>query len=1095
MNKILSWKINSGVYAYIYPVNNGKYISNRIPENSPIWEEVINEVSRWDKETYKNNFNLMNEEIKKKYSQEVAWDDNFFGFVDDNVVGSGGVNIVLLSGEGGCDGSGNGDGDISDGDGDIGSEVYDKFNEYIDQKLEEERSKIEAQNENVKQYIEDKVSETIGNARETIKKTKEELDSVRNDLESKLSSAEESLNRAAALFDLAEGGISPDDIKTCLSSVDEYGEWINTYSGDITTLKTDYDLAGEKLGSIGEAEDVVDGFFTRFATSLNVMDSTVGNVERWMVASAGTVGDMASWYNTNASSATEAFRMINASASQISDVINYVKGDEITVQMQNVMNAAKGEWLQEIKSETELGISNVERKMDAFSASIIDQITYLSPESALTSMGERMDAMDFEMEQWMTKTDSAMTTALDIRESWSAESGRLNTVASLVAETDSAGNILYYVSGTTNDNSKYEKVVAITDRFNDNGERIFVDEVGNEYFESHVYTHLSSELASYIQQTASGITLSAMGADGMTAAIKLAIENDKSIISLIASEVVIDANVIAKEIETKKATLGGIVMSNGLCYSLATNKSGEPLFKFDGTNGTIYANNAVISGTVYANKGEIGGIEINTSSLSATNFSVTSEGVVVANDIIINGGKLFGNNVEEDKLIFKDKDGNTVLYIGSVDKNEAGGKDPVMCGGFKDKKISAFKFSQTNNPSNLLYSTFIQPPALEDLLLGNIAINIPNHGMFYKGHGIILGPELMSTKLKYYDETNGYFIGILSSSTSSELCIIQEIMSSGWKDYKVFKQKEGDKTHEIKADDFASFKDAIDFADLLIYDDGSIESDYVTFNNGLFKGEIDSDGIFKGSLSGANGSINNVTIKNAVINKSLYVDEVLNVNGDYNNIFNTQYFSTEYSFYEQNKTKKSVTYSNSEEIVLFNKKNENGSDINVEIEEISGFIHRFIPYNRQASSASVIVTISGLNNIKYGNDNKTSIDGKFTYTQGELKSKGKHRNEFKTTKIKGTLPASGSLKITLSYKIPAANKYGASYGSAWVSVNKMRIFFDAKSKGLSINRNGLLYNSPNGKNGIEVTDDGIFFYLNNKKYSLNTSYLTLIGDK
>lgn len=600
MNKILSWKINSGVYAYIYPVNNGKYISNRIPENSPIWEDVIAEVSRWDEKTYHDNFDLMNEEIKKKYAQEVAWDPNFFGFVDDNVVGSGGVNIVLLAGEGGCDGSGNGDGDISGGDGDISSEVYDKFNEYIDQKLEEERSKIEAQNENVKQYIEDKVSETIDNARETIRETKEELNSVRNDLEEKLESAQNALNKASALFDLAEGGISPDDIKTCLSSVDEYGKWINTYSGDITTLKTDYDLAGEKLGSIGEAEDVTDGFFTRFATSLNVMDTTVGNVERWMVASAGTVGDMASWYNTNASSATEAIRMINASASQISDVINYIKGDEITVQMQNVMDAAKGEWLQEVKSETELGISNVERRMDAFSASIIDQITYLAPESALTSMGERMDAMDFEMEQWMTKTDSAMTTALDIRESWSAESGRLSTVANLVAETDSAGNVLYFASGMTNDNSKYEKIVTITDRVNDNGERIFVDEVGNEYFEPHVYTHLSPELASYIQQTASGITFSAMGDDGLTAAIKLAIENDKSIISMIADEVVIDANVIAKEIESKKATLGGIVMTDGLCYSLATNENGEPLFKFDGTNGTIYASDGNFRGHITA---------------------------------------------------------------------------------------------------------------------------------------------------------------------------------------------------------------------------------------------------------------------------------------------------------------------------------------------------------------------------------------------------------------------------------------------------------------------------------------------------------------
>jgi hypothetical protein len=1085
MIKILSWKINSGVYAYIYPVNDGKYISNRIPEDSPLWESVIDVIKDWDITDYKNSFDAMNKEVESKYGKTIEWSENYFtsGNTGKN------TNIVLLSGKDGVGVAGEGE----KTDSNIDNDTIDEFIQEIENKLDKAREEIEKKNEEVENFIEEKVSQTIANAQKTIDKTKEELSIVREELTEGLNSAKDALKKASDLFDF-NGEITQEDIIGAVSTTKEYGGWLSANTDNLTDLKADYDKASGKLGSIGEAENVVDGFFSKMAVSINTVNETVGNVESTMNASLGEIKDMATWYDTNKDSATEAIRLISASGAQIQDVVTHIGGSDYTAKLINEMDAKDATIRSEIMAQTTDAVTNVRRDMNALSGTIEDTIVRLSDET-LTSMGDRMNALDFEMEKWMTQFNELCGTTVDMRETWTAQSGMLSTVASLTAELDENGDVKFYVSAGTS--GVYDPPIVVKRIDDGNGGYYYLHEGTNTKF-TEAYTKLSTQMASYIQQEISGITLSVVNGEGLTAAIKLAITetpegDEEPIITMIAKEVVIDANVIAKEIESKRATLGGIVMDNGLCYSLAKNTSGEPLFKLDGTNGTIYAENGEFSGKINATSGKIGGIEIKTSSLSATNFSVTSEGVVVANDIIINGGKLFGNNVEEDKLIFKDKDGNTVLYIGSVDKNEDGGKDPVMCGGFKDKKIGVLKFTYTDGSvSKSMYSTFIQPPAFEDILLGNNnKIDLGNNGIFIKGHGLILGPELMGTKLRYYDETNGYLIGILSSSTSSEFCILQETTNSwGSKDYRVFKRDKSSSNHVISVDDFASFKDVIDFADLLIYDDGSIESDYVTFNNGLFKGEIDSDGIFKGSLSGANGSINNVTITNSIINKSLYVDEVLNVNSDYDNIFNTQYFSTEYSFYEQNKTKKSVTYSNSEEIVLINEKNVNGSAIDVEIEEISGFIHRFIPYNRQASSASVIVTISGLNNIKFGNDNKTSVDGKFTYTQNELKSKGKHRTEFKTTKIKGILPASGNLKITLSYKIPAANKYGASYGSAWVSVNKMRIFFDTKSKGLSINRNGFLYNSPNGKNGIEVTDDGIFFYLNNKKYSLNTSYLT-----
>lgn len=607
MNKILSWKITGGVYAYIYPVNNGKYISNRIAEDSPIWQSVISEISNWDASEYRANFDKMAAEVQTQYGYTVAWDDKFFDFVDENAVG--GVNIVLLSGK---DGEGNGGGNgLGTGP---GSEVYEEFNNAIDAKLQEIREDIEKQNEDVKNFVEEKVTETILDAKETISTTKEELNSVRKELKENLDSAKDALNKAANLFNTAEGGIDPEAIKDALSSVNEYGEWLERYSGDITTLKTDYDTANQKMGSIGEAENVTDGLFARFATSLNVVSGTAGTVNSWMVASAATIGDMASWYDTIESSATEAISFINASAGVISQVINYIDsdefGNEITSNLERSMCAHTAEIIDKIQTETESAITNVTRDMEAVSGKIEDTIVRLDKATGeLTSLGQRMDASQQEIEEWMTITDSAMSMAYDMRESWSVESGKLSTVANLIAQTDDEGNVLYFVSAATGE----EIPVFITDEFSEEtGERIYTtnaDGSGYKYYEPSVYTKLSSDVVSYIQQTASAITLSVTNADAITAAIKLAIkedaEGDKAIISMVADEVVIDADVIAKAISAKTANIGGIIMGNGVIQSMAEIND-KPYFYLDGTDGKLFAQNAVIQGEIIATSLKIG---------------------------------------------------------------------------------------------------------------------------------------------------------------------------------------------------------------------------------------------------------------------------------------------------------------------------------------------------------------------------------------------------------------------------------------------------------------------------------------------------------
>ena len=108
MNKILSWKIDSSTYAYIYVPNSTSYISNRISEDSSLWESIIYEISRWDYNTYKANFQKMSKEVNEKYGVNIPWDDLYWNFADENSVGN--VNIVLLSGKDGGGGSGIGSG-------------------------------------------------------------------------------------------------------------------------------------------------------------------------------------------------------------------------------------------------------------------------------------------------------------------------------------------------------------------------------------------------------------------------------------------------------------------------------------------------------------------------------------------------------------------------------------------------------------------------------------------------------------------------------------------------------------------------------------------------------------------------------------------------------------------------------------------------------------------------------------------------------------------------------------------------------------------------------------------------------------------------
>ena len=599
-NSILSWKIDSCTYAYIFPINNS-YVSNRIPEDSPLWSSIIDEIGKWDYDTYYSNFQKMSKEVSEKYGTIIPWDELYWNFADENNVGN--VNIVLLAGK-------DGEGYVNGGNGtSSGDEVYEEFKDAINKELDKAKQDIEEQNKKVEEFVEKKVEETITEAKNTIAETKKELADTREELENKLEGAAEALDKAAALFDMGEAGITGEKIKEALSSVNECGKWITANSGTVHDFKTDYDAAKRILGGIGSAEDALAGLFSQIGTTINDMDNTVGNVESWMVASAATIGDIATWYDVNASAVTEASSIINASAGTITDAINFISGDGLTTKVTSIMDGRNAVIKDEIMAETSAAVTNVRNVLNGLSGVVETSIARLDGiDGDLTSLGSRMSAEEQKMEQWMTVSDSAMTVAQDLRETWSVESGKLSTVASLTAQVDDEGNVMYFVSGSTDSESDDIRV------WKDDND-IWRDSNGVAYDEEDVIVHWSQAMASYIQQQTSAITMSVMGEDNLTAAIKLAISGDSSIISMVAEEVVIDANVIARAISAETANIGGILIGDGRIECMETN-NGRPLFLLNGHDGSLYAQNAYIEGTVRATSGQFNG------SITATSLTL-----------------------------------------------------------------------------------------------------------------------------------------------------------------------------------------------------------------------------------------------------------------------------------------------------------------------------------------------------------------------------------------------------------------------------------------------------------------------------------------
>lgn len=1189
MNRILSWKIEAGVYAYIYLPNSNTHISNRIDETSPIWASVIGEISGWDEDTYKTHFEEMANEISQRYGVTLSYKSEYYNFTDDSSVGS--TNIVILAGEDGNGGSFDGG---SGGEGSAG-EVYEEFLKAVDDKLNAARADIEAENAAIQEYLETKITQSISEAQKTIEETKEELDKQKEEMLGRLDDASDALEKAADLFDMGDGNITADTIKEVFSSVQEYSGWMDDYSGAVIDMKTDYDSANKTMGSIGTGEDVTKGAFSKMAISLNVLSGTVGTVRTEMDASTASIREMATWYSENAGVVGEASRYLSASAGVISDTVNYVNND-LNSHIEQEINASEGRVKTELMAEIDDNINNVTQTISSFSASMETALTHYGDE--LITVGSKMEAMSGTMEEYITKTDSAMAIADDLRESWSIESGKISSVSHAIAETDEEGNIIYYASGET-----FGEVVVTK-----NAEGKWVDSTGKIYEQSQVYVHYGEMMSSYIRQTASSTTISVMNTDNVTAAIKLAIkedaEGDKAVINMVADEVVIDADMIVRAISAKTANIGGVIIDYGSVYSMAsaerqsdtlyfallytssaisqgeingvgedgyptyeaiitytytmvlldskpadfdssetveekilkkeldkyiTTKSASlkylkgnyyvPMFKLDGIDGTLYAANADIRGKITATSGEIGGSIISDNSikskknnssgramfeLNGENGTLYAENADIKGKITATSGEIGGFTLSDNMFQSFDSESDSLTSIingGPKFSSDENGKLLLAAGITNDgeQSVTLYRWTCMSDPDyTTIYTLYNYKEEDVDFeVTSDMSVTAYSYNTISKKANRIYGDFVFKKDVVDADAGDDVITSIETYEDSEG-----QVIKKYYSEYILRSFDDGEERGEskYKADGVTIRTTGILLANTTIYADGSVNTNSLNASDGWYGGTINSDGIFKGTLQYATGTLSNVTID---ANK-IYGNFILNNDGSLKgNSGSTEYINVSSIKLSSNGTMEKYSFALQEPYM----KNKNGSTKYLE----GSWDLATIPFE----SGADITFIDFLVNVKYWLCNKRTAKGGWCqitctakYNDGSSSALGDFQRwslpsatgkgdryltvGFKGPKTLPTMTKPGRLQIRFIYFVPVPDKNGVSYCTARLSIdtNGVTINYAQPKTGTSIGVNGfksitpdkatllavdktIMAISPNTKYGLRVTDTGV----------------------
>lgn len=486
------------------------------------------------------------------------------------------------------------------------------FDDTVFRELEEEferyKEEVSGRLETIRTDIEGAASDAVGDALNQLGLTQQELSDLRDRLNAAAQNAQNALDAARALSGMSLSGVTEEMLQDILAMNNEVREWLNDFSGQVATLWTEYDDLSGTLGELGIGLQGAQGRIDVLGASINILSGTVGTVELDMNASRAEIQALTTWYNESANTYSELVRTMSGIDNLISDSIRTQNASAITY-LESYIDGELAR-IADLVEVSGVDLTYIERRIDGLSASVVTNIMrYDGMSGTLINISNAMDGMQGRIEQSMTKAESALTSATDLREVWDANSGILRTVSQLIIRTDKDGPIYYYIDPA----NPQEKIrVYYMGEDPNTGLPYFnteKDGSGTRY-DSNVYPDYMAGVFSYINQAFDSIEMSVSSGD-ILSLLRLEVTDDGSVIYMTSDRVLIDSDVFTRSIVASGANLGGVCFGDGIICGGTPN---GPKWAIDGY-GNAFFNNGVFSGNVYANNGYFNG------TVTATNMT------------------------------------------------------------------------------------------------------------------------------------------------------------------------------------------------------------------------------------------------------------------------------------------------------------------------------------------------------------------------------------------------------------------------------------------------------------------------------------------
>ena len=764
------------------------------------------------------------------------------------------TSFVIENGRDGRDGADASGGTIDD-------EAFEEFRDEFERYKEEVSGRIET----IRNEIEDATENAVGDALDQLHQTQQELADLSDRLNEAAGNAQDALDLARSLSGITGSGISVDDLEEILRLNDEFRDWMDDFSGKVSSLYTKYDDLEQEIGAAGIGISALDGRISVIGENLNLLSGTVGNVKTDWDASKGSITSLTSWYNESAGTYAELISKMDAIDARIENkVAYYIQSGGGVNYLSEYVDGKLAEFGRTIEVSG-VDLTHIEEKINGLSASVTTTISrYGGLSGELVTISDRMDGLRGDVSRSLTVAESAMTSAIDMRDVWNRESGMIRTVTNLVIREDEDGPIYWYINPELEDASDKSQWVRVFYQGDDptTGLPFYTenkDGSGTRYDE-HVFPDYLSGMLSFIKQNYDQIELNVTSGD-IVSLLRLEVTDGGSVIYMTADRVMIDADVIANSLIAKSANIGGVNIGAGMISA----KTGSDKWALRG-DGVLEATGAQISGDITANSLTLGSQSIEDyidSQIPEYEEGITSGDVT---SIIASAANAYNWVVQEDLgdyLVLGTKYGNAssvtiskqgllvaknAIISGTVYANKGvfNGTVHATAGDFKGSVSATSGYFNNISANNVTIknSRFTGDITANSLTLGSQSIE-----------------DYIESQIPAMEDgmTSGDVASIIASAANAYNWVVQEDLG----DYLVLGTKYGN------ASSVTISKQG------LLVAKNAIISGTVFADRGVFNGTVHAkDGDFKGSVSATSGYFNDISANNITINNSRFTGDV-----------------------------------------------------------------------------------------------------------------------------------------------------------------------------------------------------------------------------